>query len=164
MRDDNLIPHCQDVHNDVVRALKYDEEPKVIHFHNWKEYIKDFRITVYMDPMVTIWRKAKINFDTIAPGLFDDLESGSVTTYRNTKNYVEPTIYIDKSLQINMDDLEQLKHLKKSKTKFCQTDLALGNGTGSASNELKGYAMELLSRRCFLKEQHLVGSQEDDVP
>ena len=59
-----------------------------------------------MDPMVTIWRKAKINFDTIAPGLFDDLESGSVTTYRNTTNYVEPTIYKDKSLQVNMDDLE----------------------------------------------------------
>ena len=56
-RLDKLENHCEKVHNDVTRALKDDEVPKLPLYSNWKEYVLGYpNVERELQPNATIWK------------------------------------------------------------------------------------------------------------
>ena len=56
-RIDKLKDHCENVHNDVVRALGDDEEPKLPLYTNWKEYTQKYpEVERELSPNAKIWK------------------------------------------------------------------------------------------------------------
>jgi hypothetical protein len=86
----------------VPRALEEDEDPKVIHFENWRDYVKDYQnVEKQLLPLVPIWRHpGTVKEKSGAPEiLLSDIDS-CLSTYRDnsTVNIIQPEFYTDRAV------------------------------------------------------------------